>query len=98
MSTTVGEQKIVDVPIQDGSPQENTPQESFDEVIARLAAEFSLTPRETEVFSLLVRGRSVPYIRDELVILRDTAATHVKHIYAKAGVHSRQELIDLAIQ
>lgn len=98
VSTTVGEQKIVDVPIQDGSPQENTPQESFDEVIARLAAEFSLTPRETEVFSLLVRGRSVPYIRDELVISRDTAATHVKHIYAKAGVHSRQELIDLAIQ
>ncbi|MFR0869186.1 MAG: LuxR C-terminal-related transcriptional regulator, partial [Adlercreutzia sp.] len=23
-------------------------------------------------------------------------ATHAKHIYAKLGVHSRQELIDLA--
>ena len=56
---------------------------------------FRLTPRETEVFSLLARGRSIPYIRDELVISRETAATHAKHIYAKLDVHNRQELIDL---
>lgn len=63
--------------------------------IAVLAAEHRLTPRETEVFALLSRGRSIPYIRDELIISRETAATHAKHIYAKLGVHSRQELIDL---
>ena len=63
--------------------------------IAALAAEHRLTPRETEVFALLSQGRSIPYIRDELVISRETAATHAKHIYAKLGVHSRQELIDL---
>lgn len=60
-----------------------------------LAKEYKLTPREVEVFELLARGRSVPFIRDSLVISRDTAATHVKHIYSKLGVHSRQELIDL---
>lgn len=63
--------------------------------IAALAAEHRLTPRETEVFALLSQGRSIPYIRDELIISRETAATHAKHIYAKLGVHSRQELIDL---
>ena len=63
--------------------------------IAELAADAKLTPREVEVFGLLARGRSVPYIRDALVISRETAATHTKHIYAKLDVHSRQELIDL---
>ncbi|MFR3091955.1 MAG: response regulator transcription factor [Eggerthella lenta] len=52
-------------------------------------------PRETEVFDLLARGRSIPYVRDALVISRETAATHAKHVYAKLDVHSRQELIDL---
>ena len=58
-------------------------------------ASAGLTPRETEVLALLAQGRSIPYIRDELIISRETAATHAKHIYAKLGVHSRQELIDL---
>jgi DNA-binding CsgD family transcriptional regulator len=65
--------------------------------IDALAREYDLTPREGEVFSLLMRGRSIPYIRDELVISRETVATHVKHIYAKADVHTRQELLDLAL-
>lgn len=68
---------------------------SFEETILSISKTFRLTPRETEVFSLLARGRSIPYIRDELVISRETAATHAKHIYAKLDVHSRQELIDL---
>lgn len=68
---------------------------TLDESIALVARNAGLTPRETEVFGLLARGRSIPYIRDELVISRETAATHAKHIYAKLDVHSRQELIDL---
>ena len=64
--------------------------------IDELARVGGLTPRETEVLALLAQGRSIPYIRDELIISRETAATHAKHIYAKLGVHSRQELIDLA--
>lgn len=68
------------------------------ERIEELARSGGLTPRETEVFALLAQGRSIPYIRDELIISRETAATHAKHIYAKLGVHSRQELIDLVRQ
>lgn len=62
---------------------------------AVVAERYRLTPREAEVLLLLGRGRSVPFIRDELLISRQTAAVHVKHIYAKTGVHSKQELIDL---
>lgn len=65
--------------------------------IDALAQKFDLTPRETEIFALLMRGRSIPYIRDNLVISRETVATHVKHIYTKADVHTRQELLDLAL-
>lgn len=65
------------------------------DAVTTLAAAHRLTPRETEVFALLAQGRSIPYIRDELIISRETAATHAKHIYTKLGVHSRQELIDL---
>ena len=77
--------------------EEDGPQQSdaLGERIQELAAQYALTPRETEVFGLLARGRSVPYIRDALVISKETAATHAKHVYAKLGVHSRQELIDL---
>lgn len=49
------------------------------------------------MFGLLAHGRSIPYVRDALIISRDTAATHAKHIYAKLDVHSRQELIDLVM-
>ena len=69
--------------------------DDIDARIRELARTAALTPRETEVFDLLARGRSIPYVRDALVISKETAATHAKHIYAKLDVHSRQELIDL---
>lgn len=65
------------------------------ERVNELANAHKLTKRETEVFGLLAHGRSIPYVRDALLISRDTAATHAKHIYAKLGVHSRQELISM---
>lgn len=78
----------------EGDAHEDT-QSAREARIASLAAAHHLTPRETEVFALLAQGRSVPYIRDALVISKETAATHAKRIYAKLGVHSRQDLIDL---
>ena len=69
--------------------------EVFERKIASLAERYELTPREVEVFNLLAKGRSIPFIRDALIISKETAATHAKHVYAKLDVHSRQELIDL---
>lgn len=53
-----------------------------------------LTARETEILSLLVRGRTLPYIANELFVTTGTVKTHVRHIYEKALVNNRQELLD----
>lgn len=71
------------------SSQNPQPVDFIGQRVALLAREHKLTPRETEVFGLLAHGRSIPYVRDALIISRDTAATHAKHIYAKLDVHSR---------
>lgn len=70
--------------------------DQLDENCARLSDDFGLTAREREVFGLLAHGRNGRYIMDHLVISRNTAKSHIKHIYSKLGVHSHQELIDLA--
>jgi DNA-binding CsgD family transcriptional regulator len=61
----------------------------------RLALRHGLSPRESEIVYYLVRGYSLPSIRNELFIARSTIDTHVQHIYKKCGIHSRQELIAL---
>lgn len=58
------------------------------------AVSFGLSPRETEVFYLLLRGRSRAYIAKDLVVTEETVKTHIKGIYQKAGVHTKQDLID----
>lgn len=63
--------------------------------LAELAAEYALTPRETEVCELLAKGRTIPYIEEQLSISHSTAVTHTRHIYEKLSIHDRQELIDL---
>ncbi len=44
---------------------------------------------------MLARGRDRAYIEEALVVSRNTVKAHVKHVYAKLGIHSHQELIDL---
>lgn len=62
---------------------------------AVVAYRYGLSRREAEVLEFLARGRDVPYVASELVISKNTVRTHTKGIFAKTGVHSRQELIDL---
>ena len=54
-----------------------------------------LTPREAEVCRYLVQGRSLPFIAEQLYVTAGTVKTHAIHIYRKAGVTSKQELISL---
>ena len=72
--------------------------DALEESCARLSKQFGLTEREREVFGLLAHGRNGRYIMDHLVISRNTAKSHIKHIYSKLGVHSHQELIDMATE
>ncbi|MDO4590266.1 MAG: helix-turn-helix transcriptional regulator [Slackia sp.] len=60
-----------------------------------LAKRCGLTRREREVLEHAARGRSATFIAEELVVSPGTVRSHLKSIYAKLDVHSKQELIDL---
>ena len=47
------------------------------------------------MFAMLARGRDRAYTRRRLSS-RNTVKAHVKHVYAKLGIHSHQELLDLS--
>lgn len=61
----------------------------------RIALDYGLTDREAEVLVLTALGRSAKYIADELFISYNTTRTHIRHVYEKLDIHSKQELIDL---
>ena len=65
----------------------------IEEICAEVSTRYGLTPREGDVLQLLARGRSVPFIADELHISQSTTKGHVRHIYEKVGVASKQELL-----
>lgn len=63
----------------------------------RALERLSLTEREREVFALLAQARTVEDIAQHLEISDNTVKTHIKRIYKKMGVHSRQDVIDFAL-
>jgi DNA-binding CsgD family transcriptional regulator len=64
---------------------------------AVLAENHDLTHKEADILLFLACGRSVSFIQQELVLAEGTVRTHVKHIYTKLNVHSRQELFDVLL-
>ena len=54
---------------------------------------FGLTRREAQIAGLLRSACTLPQIADQLNISHETVRTHVKNIYAKVGVRSRQEFL-----
>ena len=56
--------------------------------------QFLLSEREIEVLSLYALGWTQKRVAEELFISPGTAHAHIKRIYAKTGLHSRQEILD----
>lgn len=52
----------------------------------------TLTPREAQVLPYLLQHQSA----EKLGISRNTVKSHMAHIYEKAGVNTRQQLVDYA--
>jgi DNA-binding CsgD family transcriptional regulator len=52
----------------------------------------SLTPTELQVAKLVTTGLTNPEVGARLFISRGTVKTHLEHIYAKLGLHSRAQL------
>lgn len=67
----------------------------FDAKAMALGDRIGLSARELEVMCEFVHGRSASIIAERLYISRNTVKTHLRRIYEKAGVHSRQELLDI---
>ncbi|MBQ1449913.1 MAG: helix-turn-helix transcriptional regulator, partial [Eggerthellaceae bacterium] len=72
-----------------------TVNDAFEEKCAAITERYRLSKREAEILPYAVRGRTGERIAQELVVTKSTVDTHLRRIYAKCGVHSRQELIDL---
>ena len=74
---------------------DGTTREGLDARCARVARHFGLTRREEEVLTLLAQNRAAPDIEGELFISHNTAKGHIRHVYAKLGVHSREEAVEI---
>jgi len=65
---------------------------SREDVVRSALAAYPLTPRETEVAALVLRGYSNRRIADSLVLAEYTVEDHLKRIFTKLGVRSRSSL------
>lgn len=63
--------------------------------LARIARDFGLTAREAQTASYVSQGYSLEKTAELLGISINTVRTHMRSVYGKLAIHSRQELIDL---
>jgi DNA-binding CsgD family transcriptional regulator len=59
-----------------------------------LGRQFLLSDREIEVVTLYALGYTQQRVAEELFISPGTVHAHIKRIYAKTGLHSRQAILD----
>lgn len=64
----------------------------------QLARTHGLTARETEVLTLIAQRKTRSEIEQELFLSQNTVKTHVRHIYAKLGIHSKSDVYELVGQ
>lgn len=62
--------------------------------VRQMGEQFLLSDREMDVLTLYALGHTQKKVADELYITPATAHTHIKRIYAKCGMHSRQEILE----
>lgn len=74
------------------APDARTPRERL---VDWMADDRKLTQREIEVALLIATGRSKAVIAKKLFVSENTVRTHAKNAYAKLGVHSKQQLMDV---
>ena len=67
---------------------------STEEALNRVSDRHGFTEREREVALLTIRGRSAPYISEELCLSQATIRTYQRRIYQKMSIHGKQELIN----
>ena len=56
---------------------------------------YGLTEREGEILTFLAEGKTYQQMCSELLVSANTVKTHARHMYAKLGVHTREEAVAL---
>lgn len=80
--------------VQNATDQPTT--QSFPDLnVEHIILKRKLTPRESEILLLVLKGRNNPFIRETLNISPNTLKFHLRNIYEKFSVKNRQELISL---
>lgn len=77
---------------------QETPGLTLDQSCEALGERQNLTQREIDVVKHVVRGRDRQAIAERLFISEGTVKVHMRNIYQKLGIHSKQELITLVEQ
>ena len=62
--------------------------------IELIRREYGLTAREAEVCLYISQGHSYKRMADTMCVSENTTQSHVRSLYRKLGIHSRQEAID----
>lgn len=81
------------VALRDGEALQRSRADSVRDACDRLASEHGLTAREGEILPYLAAGHNSPYIAAKLVISEYTVRTHMRNMYRKFGVASKEELV-----
>ena len=76
------------------SPDPAAQKEALALACSRVAQRYGLTQREGEVLLLLAQQKSAADIEQELLVANGTAKAHIRHVYQKLGIHSREELYE----
>ena len=90
----ITDESIVNTPVPE-EEENRTHLSSWKDRCSIFAKKIGLSPRQEEVLLLLSRGYSAKYIEEHLFISYHTAKSHIHSIYQKAGIHSREELIEM---
>lgn len=68
--------------------------DSMRQNVRQMGEHFLLSDREMDVLTLYALGHTQKKVAEELHITPATAHTHIKRIYGKCGMHSRQEILE----
>ncbi|MDR1082261.1 MAG: LuxR C-terminal-related transcriptional regulator [Coriobacteriales bacterium] len=76
-----------------GKPLWSLSDAELDNLCDRFSAHYRLTRREREILPFIVRGKTASEISETLVLSTSTIKGHMRTLYRKCNVHSKEELI-----
>ena len=66
---------------------------NWEEACTTISQKYGLSPRESEIFVYLSKGRNRGFIAQEMFLSPNTVRSHTYNIYNKMGIHKQQQLI-----